>query len=103
MKTWARIFVLLGVIWVIILLGASIILYLEAKKVYNQISWSKGGEVVTINNSWRRIIEIVYVEDPIKNLPNFLYFGIPAWVLFILAGIWGRDKKEKRVMQRNFR
>ena len=91
MKKWGKIFIWIGIIWVILLLIFSVMLYLKVKQFSDK--GLLGPEDVTAMGAWRGIIETVNTSSPFTSvLIYFLEFGIPAWVLFITAGIWGREK-----------
>ena len=91
MKKWGKILVCIGIIWVILLLIFSVILYLKVKQFSGKSLL--GPEDVAAMGAWRGIIETVNVASPlISILIYFLEFGIPAWILFVIAGILGREK-----------
>ena len=92
MKKWAKSLGVIGIIWVVAILIFNATLYLKVKQ-FSGKGLLDEQDIIAMGN-WRGLIETVNANAPFTTVfLYFLQFGIPAWILFIIAGIWGREKK----------
>jgi uncharacterized protein YpmB len=90
MKKWAKILTWIGIIWVVLILIFSAVLYFKAKQFSGRMLYAEDEAAM---GAWKGIIETVNGASPFTSvLVYFLEFGIPAWVIFVIAGIFGREK-----------
>ena len=89
MKRWAKILLILGIIWIVLVLAFNIALTLKTKKA----SGTSLGEEIDDSPFWRGMIETVTFPIAPTIIKYFFVMGIPSWVIFILVGIFGRNKK----------
>ena len=84
MKRWAKVCILIGAIWIaIVLIGLGILFYfyLPSMPAFQESIGGVGSLVSIIDNN-----------HPFVSLfPFFMLFAIPSWILFLIAGIWGRN------------
>ena len=91
MKKWAKILITIAIVWVIAILIFNSILYFKVQQ-FSGKGFLDEQDVIAMG-SWRGLIETVNANAPFSTIfVYFLKFGIPAWILFIVAGIWGREK-----------
>ena len=91
MKKWAKILFWIGIVYIIFLLIFCSILYFKVKQFSNKALVNEQ-DVIAMGN-WKDIIMTVDRISPLTTIFfYFLQFGIPAWILFIIVGIWGREK-----------
>jgi len=94
MKKWAKVLVIIGIIWIVATLIFGSILYFKIKQ-FSGRGFLNESDITAMGN-WKGLIETVDARSPFTTIFfYFLEFGIPAWVLFIIVGIWGREKKIK--------
>lgn len=92
MKKWAKVLIAIGIIWVVLVLIFNAILYFKVKQFSGR--GFLGSEDIAAMGNWKGLIETVNTNSPLTTIFfYFLQFGIPAWILFGIAGIWGREKK----------
>ena len=88
MKKWARVLIWIGVIWVFLVLVGLVFFYFQLRQLQTQMLNSE--QVTNLSN-------IVSLVD--MHLSSFfLYFielGVPAWILFLISFIFGREKRLK--------
>jgi len=91
MKKWAKILVWIGIIWVILVLCFDGWVYITVNHYGRTISQE---EVESMSSFTSLIISSFDWRNPFENYLQFLIgYGIPAWILFIISGIWGREKQ----------
>lgn len=92
MKRWAKVLVVVGIIWIVAILIFNATLYFKVKQFSGRGILDEQ-DIIAMGN-WRGFIETVNADAPFTTIFfYFLRFGIPAWILFVIVGIWGREKK----------
>lgn len=90
MKNWAKILTLMGVVWIIIIIIFLVILYFKSEQFSGRIL--NESDVLAMGN-WKGVLEVINGDSPFGLLLIlFLEIGIPAWILFLISFIWGREK-----------
>lgn len=90
MKKWGKVLLWIGIVWIILVLIGLIVLALNLKSMANSFASSETEMNPIITN----FLSIINPDSPFGSLFfYFILFGIPSWVIFIVVGIWGREKK----------
>ena len=90
MKKWAKILVWIGIIWAILVLIGLILVYFQVVQLADALSKANaaGADTSNIKSS---MAELINLNNPFTSLiPFFIILGIPSWIMFIIAAIWGR-------------
>jgi len=100
MKKWAKVCIWMGVIWIILVLIGLTIFYFKLTELSTQLAQANqaGANIDAIAHS--KIISLFNLSSPFRDLfIMFLVIGIPAWILFIISAIWGRETESIIISQ----
>ena len=93
MKKWAKICVWVGIAWIILVFVGLLILYLNLYSIANDMS-SASSRATMMNPNYAWFLSTINLSSPINSLFRwFVLLIIPSVILWIVAGIWGREKK----------
>ena len=93
MKKWAKICIWIGIIWILLVLVGLTVLYLNLGSIAQSMQnvASSGNQV---NPTTASFLSTINLSSPINSLFRwFVLLVVPSIVLFVVAGIWGREKK----------
>ena len=91
MKKWAKILLIIGIIWII-----GVLLYLVFACPIYSTTPTCTSELMEMYGGCPDYGMRNHCLESGVFIPGFLILSLPAWIMFLIAAIWGRNKRKTK-------